>query len=83
MLQLITDRVEYLRMAVAEDHWAPGTDVIDVLIAVDIPHMAAFGFGNKGRSSTHRFESTGWTVYPTGHDVLGGFKAGLRLTKIE
>ena len=35
-------RVEHGRMVVADDHRAPGADVVDVAVAVDVDQVRAF-----------------------------------------
>jgi hypothetical protein len=41
---------------VAEDERAPGTDVIDVFIAIDVEHMGAVAAGDEARSASNRAE---------------------------
>ncbi len=44
------------RVRVAEDQGAPGEDVVDVLIPVDVPEARPLPVGDDGRFAAHRLE---------------------------
>ena len=45
--------LQHLRVAVPQDHRAPGADVIDVAGALGIPHVGALGAGDETGRATH------------------------------
>ena len=72
VLQLLAYRLQHVRVAVAEDHRAPGTDIVDVALVVFVNDVGAFGMLEEQRRAAHAFESAHWRVDATG-DVLLGF----------
>ena len=54
--RLRAHRLDHRRMLVAEDHRAPGADVIDVAAAVGIGQPRAVGRGDETRSAADRLE---------------------------
>ena len=80
MLQLIAHRVEYFRVAVAEDHRAPGTDIVDVALVIFIGDVGAFGVLEEQRRAADTFERANRRVNAA-RDVLlrvgeEGFRTG-------
>jgi len=62
---------EHGRMAVAQDHRAPGADVVDVFLAVGVPEVGALGALHKAGRATDGTEGAHGGVDATG-DHLGG-----------
>jgi hypothetical protein len=61
----LAHRLDDRRVGVAEDQPAPGADVVDVLLAVRIPHPGAFGRAKKrGVPPTERKARTGELTPP-------------------
>ena len=52
----VIDRFQDVRMAVAEHHWPPRTDVVDVFQPILVQHMAAEALDDKARLAAHRAE---------------------------
>ncbi|MNC39728.1 hypothetical protein D3C75_884000 [compost metagenome] len=71
MLQLPAYRVQYLRVAVAEDHRAPGADVVDVALVILVNDVGAFGMLEEQRRAANALESADWRV-DAARDVLLG-----------
>ena len=76
MLELATHGIQYLRVAVAEDHRAPGADVVDVALVVLVDDIGASAcLRNSGVPPTLRKARTG-ELTPPGMWVwaLAGFQ---------
>jgi len=67
------------RVGMAQNHRAPGTDVIDVFVAVDIPDMAAAGRPDKDRAKLDFAERAHGRIDPAGDDPAGPFIGRLRM----
>ena len=63
-------------MGVADDHGAPGTDVVDVLVAVDVADGTAFGPGNERRRAADAVIRADRAVDAARHEGLRFFKSG-------
>jgi hypothetical protein len=61
-------------MRVADDHRAPGADVVDVALAVGVPHIGAFGAGDEARRAAHRTEGADGRVDAAGNGLLGAIE---------
>ena len=62
------------RMVVAEDHRAPGADVIDVAAIFSIPHISALGAADKARCAAHALKSADGRIHAAGDALLSTFK---------
>ena len=63
-------RFEHSRMAVAQDHRAPGADVVDVFLAVGVPKVSALCTLHKARRAADGAKGTNGGIHATG-DHLG------------
>ena len=72
--QRFLHRFEHRWVAVAQNHRAPGADVVDIALAVGIPKMGALGAGHKARRAAHGFEGAHWRVDATGDDGGGALE---------
>lgn len=88
VVELATDRVEHLRVAVAEDHRAPGADVVDVALVVFIDHVRAFGMLEEQRGAAdaaegayRRIDAAGDVLLGVGEEDLGAGHDGFSLQK--
>ena len=70
-------------MGVAGDHWSPGTDVIDIGIAVDIGDGRAFGRCDEWRRTVDAPIRTDGTVDAAGHEGLGVLECGFRMSQCK
>jgi hypothetical protein len=61
-------------MRVADDHRAPGADVVDVALAVGVPHIGALGAGDEARRAAHRTEGADGRVDAAGNGLLGAIE---------
>jgi len=52
----LLDGFDYGGKGVAEDHWAPGAEQIEVSVAVFVVEVGAFGVGKEGRVSAYGAE---------------------------
>ena len=43
VVRRLLHRLQHRRVAVAQDHRAPGADVVDVALAFGVPHVGALG----------------------------------------
>ncbi|MNN47383.1 hypothetical protein D3C81_1618010 [compost metagenome] len=64
-------RAHHLGVGVADDHRAPGADVVDIALAIGIPHISPFGARDEARRATHRAEGTHGGVHAAGNGLLG------------
>ena len=69
-------RFEYRRMAVAQNHRAPRADVVDVALAVGVPHVSALRPGDKARRAADGLEGAHRRIDAAGNDGLGAAKQG-------
>ena len=76
MFQLLAHGIQHVRMAVAKDHRAPRTDVIDITLVVFIGDVGAFGVFEEQRCAADAFERTDWRVDAAGDVFLGVGKQG-------
>ena len=67
-------RVEHGRVAVAQDHRAPGADVVDVLLAVGVPHVGPLGAGDEARRAAYGAKGAHGRVHAAGDQRLGAFE---------
>jgi len=75
-LQLLAHGVEYVRVAVAEDHRAPGTDVVHIALVVFVGDVGAFGMLEEQRRAADALECTHGGVHTAGDVFLGIGKQG-------
>jgi hypothetical protein len=61
-------------MAVADDHWPPGTDVVHKGVVIFVEYMAAGSLFDKERVSADRFEGPDRTVDAAGDGCLSLLK---------
>ena len=67
----VDHRLAHLRMAVAEDHRAPGADIVDVAVAVDIEQVRPVRALDEERLAAHRLERAHRRIDAAGHQRLG------------
>ena len=71
---------EHRGMGVAEDHRAPGADVVDVAVAVEVEEIRPLGPVDEDRLAADAAEGPGRAVHAAGHELLARAKAAwLRL----
>ena len=66
----------HFRMGMTEDQGAPGTDVIEIFVAIRIRHARAASFGKETRDAADRAESTHRRIDATGDMSAGTFEQG-------
>ena len=73
------ERIDNWR-AMTEEQRAPGANVVDVFVAIDIEEMRAFAAEDEARSTAHAAKSAHGRVNATGDDLLsaGEQRFGLR-----
>jgi len=62
---------EHGGVAVAQDHRAPGADVVDVFLAIGVPEVGALGALHKAGRATDGTEGAHGGVHATGDDIGG------------
>jgi hypothetical protein len=70
-------RLEHGRVAVAQDHRAPGADVVDVALAFGVPDVGALRALDEARRAADGAEGAHGRVDAAGDDALGAFEQGL------
>ena len=65
------------RIAVAQDHWTPGPDVVDIPCAFCVPEIRPLCSLYKAGCASYCLESANWGVDATRDDFLGAFKQGM------
>ena len=55
--QRLLHRFHHRRVAVAQNHRAPGADVVGVALAVGVPHVGTLGAADEARRATHGAKS--------------------------
>ena len=58
-------------MAVAEDHWTPGTNVVDVALVIFVGDVGAFGMLEEQWRAADALERTHGGVHTAGDVFLG------------
>jgi len=61
-------------VGVAQDHRAPGADVIDVFLAFGVIYIGSGGPADKYRVTAHALEGANRGIDPAGDVVLCGLK---------
>ncbi len=73
--QAVPDRtlhgLPYIRMVVSDDHRSPGTDIVDVALAFDIPQIGPFGATGEERFAADGTEGAHRRVDAARHTCLG------------
>jgi len=77
------DRCDDFWMRVPEDERSPGADVVDVLVAVGVPHAGARTSNNDGRIAADRFEGARGRIDSTGDHALGALLQRTGFGKVE
>src|SRR5262245_1568579 len=54
-------------MCVAKNSRPPGADIINVLVAVNVPHARALSFVDEERLSTDSAKRTHWRIHASGN----------------
>jgi hypothetical protein len=72
-------RFEHFGMHVAENHRAPGADVVDVAGAVRVPEVRALRANDKARRAADRAERPHRRIHAAGDGELGAFEQSLIL----
>ena len=65
---------QHRRVAVAQDHRAPGADVVDVALVVCVPEIGAMRAFHKARRAAHGPEGAHRRVDPAGDDLAGALE---------
>ena len=60
----------YLIISVTNNSRTPRTDVVNVLISIDVPHARPFHRIDHNWLATHRFEGTNWGVHTSRQQLL-------------
>ena len=76
VLQLVAHRIKHVRVGVAEDHRAPGADVVDIALVVLVDHIGAFGVLEEQRCAANAPEGAYRRVDAAGDVLLGIGKQG-------
>jgi hypothetical protein len=71
VFKLLAHRVQDVRVAVAEDHRAPRTDVIDITLVVFVGDVGAFSVLEEQRRAANALERANRRVHTTGNVFLG------------
>ena len=61
----------------SQNQRSPGTDLVDVFVAVDVKQMRAGPLGNEQRNAANRFERAHRRVHAAGNNFLGSLKEPL------
>ena len=69
-------RFKHGGVAVAQDHRAPGADVVDETLVVGIPEVGALRALDEAGCAAHGLEGTHGRVHAAGDQRLGAFKQG-------
>jgi hypothetical protein len=56
---------------VAEDHWTPGAEEVEVTVAVRVVKVSSFGVSEKRRVTAHGSESTHRRIDAAGKEFFG------------
>ncbi len=67
----LLDRREYGGVSVTCNHRSPGTDVVEIALALDIPEIGPEGTGGEERLAAHRAEGADGGVDTAGDEALG------------
>ena len=67
-------RLHHGRVAMPQDHRAPGSDVVDVALPVGVPEIGAFCTLNKTRCSTHCAERADRRIHAARDQCFGAFE---------
>ena len=67
----LLDGLDDGREGVSEDHGSPGAEVVEVLVAVGVVEVCAFGAGKEGRLAADGAEGSDGGVYSAGEEALG------------
>src|SRR5690606_34709459 len=76
VIQLATDGIKYVGVAVAENHRPPGANVINVALVVFINDVGAFGVLDEQGRAANAAKCTNRGVNTTGNMFLGTGKKG-------
>src|SRR5262245_11630494 len=69
--QNFLQRQQHFRLSMPEDQWPPRSDVINVLLSVDIPDSRTFAARDKQRFAANRPERADRRVDTSGNQLLG------------
>jgi thiamine-phosphate pyrophosphorylase len=73
---LVAHGVEHVRVAVAEDHRAPGANVIHITLVVFVSDVGAFSVFEEQRRAANALERANRGIHATGNVFLGIGKQG-------
>ncbi|MCY1531256.1 hypothetical protein D9M68_664760 [compost metagenome] len=80
VFELLAHRIQHVRVAVAEDHRAPGTHVVDIALVILVRHVGAGRMLEEQRRAADALEGADRRVDPAGDVFLGigeqGFGTG-------
>lgn len=68
------DLGNHRRVAMTDNHGAPGADVVDVLSIVFVDQIGAAALLKKDWVAANSLKSADWRVDATGQDLFGCFK---------
>jgi hypothetical protein len=66
-----------LRVIVSQDHHAPGSDVVDVPISIDVVQISAVAALKENRLSADTAERAGWAVDAAWHQPTSALVCGM------
>ena len=72
--QRFLHRVYHRRVAVAQNHRAPGADVVGIALAVGVPHIGALGAADKARRAAYGLKGAHRRVDAAGNNGAGAGK---------
>ena len=78
----LTHRRDHFWVCVTEDHWSPGADVVDVLVAVDVADASSLRGLDEGRNASHRLEGSHGAIYAAGNGPLCALELSARFTAL-
>ncbi len=73
-LKRLAQRLDYRRMAVAEQQRSPGSHVVEERVAIDVIKAGALAARDEERIAADRAEGAHRRVDPAGHELLGALK---------
>ncbi len=76
-------RLAHGRVVVADDHRAPGTDVVDVAVAVDVVQVGAIGAFDEERLAADRLERAHRRIDAARQQLLGAGEQGVGLVVVH
>ena len=67
----LAQRIDHRRKAVAQDQRAPGENIIDVLVAIDVEDVRSLAAGDEGRRAANAAKCADGGIDAAGDQLLG------------